>query len=76
MALEAAAGKEPMKERTPRVDQAELRRRTFDLEQLNAKKIRTPWIEDRLVLYSLAPPRPQSAEPPCAPSTAPSGIWC
>jgi hypothetical protein len=46
------------------------------VEQLNAKKMRIPWMDDRLVLYSLAPPRPQSPEPPCAPSTAPSGVWC
>lgn len=46
------------------------------VEQLNAKKVRSPWMDNRLVLYSLAPPLPQSPEPPCDPSTAPSGVWC
>jgi hypothetical protein len=46
------------------------------VEQLNAKKLRIPWMDDRLILYSLAPPRSQSADPPPAPSTAPSGVWC
>jgi hypothetical protein len=46
------------------------------VEQLNAKKLRLPWMDDRLVLYSLEPPLPQSAEPSSAPSTAPSGVWC
>ena len=32
MALEAAARKEPQKERTPRVDRAELLRKTFDFD--------------------------------------------
>ncbi len=32
MALEAAARKEPQKERTPRVDWAQLLRKTFDLD--------------------------------------------
>jgi hypothetical protein len=34
VALEAAARKEPKKERTPRVDQAELLRKTFDFDVL------------------------------------------
>jgi hypothetical protein len=46
------------------------------VEQLNAKKLRIPWMDDRLVLYSLDAPLPQSAEPSSAPSTAPSGVWC
>jgi hypothetical protein len=33
-ALEATARKEPSKERTPRVDQAELLRKTFDFDVL------------------------------------------
>jgi hypothetical protein len=32
VALEAAASKEPLKERTPQVDQAELLRKMFDLD--------------------------------------------
>jgi putative transposase len=32
VALEAAATKEPMTQRTPRVDQAELLKRTFDFD--------------------------------------------
>jgi hypothetical protein len=46
------------------------------VEQLNAKKLRIPWMNDRLVLYSLEPPLPLSAEPSSAPSTAPSDVWC
>jgi hypothetical protein len=46
------------------------------VEQLNAKKMRIPWMDDRLVLYSLEPPLPKSAEPSSAPSTAPSDVWC
>jgi hypothetical protein len=46
------------------------------VEQLNAKKLRIPWMNDRLVLYSLDARLPESTEPSCAPSTAPSGVWC
>lgn len=46
------------------------------VEQLNAKKIRVPWMDDRLVLYSLDVPLPDSAEPSSAPSTAPSDVRC
>ncbi|HYO58691.1 hypothetical protein [Archangium sp.] len=37
------------------------------VEQLNAKKLRLPWMDDRLVLYSLKTPLPEGAEPSSAP---------
>jgi hypothetical protein len=46
------------------------------VEQLNAKKLRIPWMDDRRVLYSLDAPLLQGAEPSSAPSTAPSGVRC
>lgn len=46
------------------------------VEQLNAKKVRIPWMNDRLVLYSLDAPLPESAEPSSAPSTASSDVRC
>ncbi|HEX5747988.1 MAG TPA: hypothetical protein VFZ09_17230, partial [Archangium sp.] len=46
------------------------------VEHLNAKKVRIPWMNDRLVLYSLDAPLPESPEPSSAPSTAPSDVRC
>lgn len=44
------------------------------VEHLNARKIRVPWLGERLVLYSLdAPP---GTEPPNEPSAASQGVWC
>ena len=38
------------------------------LQHLNAKKLRVPWLGDRLVLYSLEAPRSQGGEPSSDPS--------
>ncbi|HYH96878.1 hypothetical protein [Hyalangium sp.] len=38
------------------------------IEHLNSKKLRIPWLADRLVLYSLEAPPPQSEEPSSDPS--------
>jgi hypothetical protein len=40
--LEVAARKEPMKEETPRVDWAELLKRTFDFDVFKTQTIKTP----------------------------------
>jgi hypothetical protein len=42
VALEAAARKEPQKERTPRVDWAELLRKTFDFDVFKTQTAKTP----------------------------------
>ena len=46
------------------------------VQQLNAKKLRLPWLDDRLVLYSLDVPPAGSPEPSSAPSKDASSVWC
>lgn len=46
------------------------------IEKLNARNLRVPWLDDRLVLYSLDAPAPQSAEPSCDPPRERLGVWC
>ena len=43
---------------------------------LNAKKLRVPWLDDRLVFYSLDAPLPHGAEPSSDPGIRPPGVWC
>ena len=46
------------------------------VEQLNAKNLRVPWLDDRLVLYSLDSPVTPDAEPSSDPAPEVSGVWC
>jgi hypothetical protein len=46
------------------------------VEQLNAKKLRVPWMDNRLVLYSLDAPVTPDAEPSSDPAPEVSGVWC
>lgn len=43
---------------------------------LNARKLRVPWMNDRLVLYSLDKSIRRAAEPATDPDEAASGVWC
>jgi hypothetical protein len=46
------------------------------VEQLNAKNLRVPWLDDRLVLYSLDSPVTPDAEPSSDPAPEGLGVWC
>jgi hypothetical protein len=46
------------------------------VQQLNAQRLRIPWMNDRLLLYSLDAPVTPEAEPPCDPAQAAPGVWC
>lgn len=45
------------------------------IQRLNAKNIRVPWMDNRLVIYSLDA-APSGAEPPTDPPPAPPGVGC
>ena len=45
------------------------------VQRLNAKNIRVPWMDNRLVIYSIDTP-PAGAEPPIDPPPASPGVGC
>jgi hypothetical protein len=46
------------------------------IERLNAKNIRVPWMDNRLVIYSLGDPPSRGAEPSSDPPKSLPGVWC
>jgi hypothetical protein len=46
------------------------------IDRLNARNIRVPWMDNRLVIYSLGDPPPRGAEPLSDPPAPPPSVWC
>jgi hypothetical protein len=46
------------------------------VQQLNGKNLRIPWMNNRVLLYSLDAAIVPSAEPSCDPAKAVPGVWC